>query len=144
MVKSRLGTFVQAGYASGVRVPSRLRVKRLRCCQIKNGGACMKTFLWAGKLLTLLFWGVVLLNLIQPFATPFALLLNAAGALVLVAHALELWLFDKRVAVCANPYLERVWVMVFGIFHLAGLPAQSIPPLSEPQQREQSTEAENA
>lgn len=103
----------------------------------------MKTFLWAGKLLTLLFWAVVLSNLIQPFATPFALLLNAAGVLVLLAHALELWLFDKRVAVCAKPHLQRVWVMVFGIFHLAGLPAQSIPSHSE-QQNELPSETDNA
>lgn len=84
----------------------------------------MKIFLLAGKVLTDVFGGLVLLNLLQPFASPFALLLNAAGAVVLLVHALELWLFDKRLAACANPHLARVLVMLFGIFHLAGLPAE--------------------
>ena len=109
----------------------------------------MKIFLLAGKVLTAVFWGIVLFNLLQPFASPFALLLNSVGAVVLLVHALELWLFDKRLAVCANPHLARVLVMLFGIFHLAGLPTTLAQvshekESSEAAQGEQHVEAENA
>lgn len=109
----------------------------------------MKIFLLAGKVLTAAFWGIVLLNLLQPFASPFALLLNSVGAVVLLVHALELWLFDKRLAVCANPHLARVLVMLFGIFHLAALPTKLAQvshekESSEAAQGEQHVEAENA
>jgi len=113
----------------------------------KLPGADMKTFLTLGKVLTALFWGVVLANLLQPFAQPFALLLNGAGAFILLIHALELWFFDKRIAACPKPALERVQVMLFGIFQLLGLPAEQAAVAavaeSEPEQTLQM-EAENA
>lgn len=107
-------------------------------------GADMKTFLTLGKVLTALFWGVLLANLLQPFAQPFALLLNGAGAFILLIHALELWFFDKRIAACSKPAQERVQVMLFGVFQLLGLPAeQAAVVVAEPEQTLQM-EAENA
>lgn len=108
-------------------------------------GADMKTFLMLGKVLTALFWGVVLANLLQPFAQPFALLLNAAGVLILLLHALELWFFDRRIAACPKPAQERVQVMLFGVFQLLGLPAgpAAAAGVAEPEQALQM-EAENA
>ncbi len=106
----------------------------------------MKTFLLLGKVLTALFWGVVLANLLQPFAQPFALLLHAAGALILLVHGLELWLFDKRITTSAKPAQERVQVMLFGVFQLLGLPDEPNAPqhVAEHPQEELQLEAENA
>ncbi len=92
-------------------------------------GANMKILLGLGKVLTALFWGVVLANLINPFAQPFALLLNMAGALLVLIHGLELWLFNERVNGRTRLGLERVQILLFGIFHLQGLslaPAQLV------------------
>ncbi|WP_372865823.1 DUF1145 domain-containing protein [Pseudomonas sp.] len=89
----------------------------------------MKILLGLGKVLTALFWGVVLANLINPFAQPFALLLNMAGALLVLIHGLELWLFNERVNGRTRLGLERVQILLFGIFHLQGLslaPAQLV------------------
>jgi putative membrane protein len=83
----------------------------------------MKKFLVLGKVLAAIFWGVVLANLLQPFAQPFALLLQLAGALLLLIHGLELWAFNKRLGACQNPAQERVQILLFGIFHLHGLSA---------------------
>lgn len=105
----------------------------------------MKTFLTLGKALTALFWGVVVANLLQPFAQPFALLLNSAGTFILLVHALELWFFDKRIAACPTPVQERVQVMLFGIFQLLGLPTAqtAVAGAAKPEQALQM-EAENA
>ncbi|MGB4075866.1 DUF1145 domain-containing protein [Pseudomonas sp.] len=107
----------------------------------------MKTFLNVGKVLTALFWGVVLANLLQPFAQPFALLLYVAGASILLIHGLELWVFGSRIGACAKPVQERLQVMCFGIFHLLGLPAELVhpqPQVAELPQDELQLEAENA
>lgn len=81
----------------------------------------MRIFLLVGKVLTLLFWLLVLVNLFAGFAKPFGLLLQTTGALVLVAHALELLLFKSRLQHRPKPWLDRLQVMVFGMFHLYGL-----------------------
>lgn len=81
----------------------------------------MRIFLLVGKVLTLLFWLLVLVNLFAGFAKPVGLLLQATGALVLVAHALELLLFKSRLQHRPKPWLDRLQVMVFGMFHLYGL-----------------------
>jgi putative membrane protein len=104
----------------------------------------MKAFLTAAKVLTALFWGVVLANLLLPFAQPFALLLNAAGAFILLVHALELWLFNQRIAACPKPVQERVQVMLFGVFQLLGMPAEPTLKTLEQPQEEIQLEAENA
>jgi putative membrane protein len=82
----------------------------------------MRVFLLVGKLSALLFWALVLVNLFAGFAKPFGLLLQITGALVLVVHALELLLFKTRLRQCPKPWLDRLQVMLFGVFHLYGLP----------------------
>ncbi len=84
----------------------------------------MNKFLGVGKALAALFWGVTLVNLVEPLAQPFALLLQLASASILLLHGLELWLFDQRISRCSRPGLERAQVMLFGIFHALALPAQ--------------------
>jgi putative membrane protein len=93
----------------------------VRANKTTNGRGDMRVFLLLGKLLTLLFWVLVLLNLFVGFAKPFGLLLQVAGALVLLAHALELLLFKSRLQHRPKPWLDRLQVMLFGIFHLYGL-----------------------
>lgn len=82
----------------------------------------MSKFLGVGKVLAVLFWGLTLINLVEPLVQPFALLLQLAGALILLIHGLELWLFDQRIRRCSRPGLERAQVMLFGIFHALALP----------------------
>lgn len=89
----------------------------------------MSILLGLGKVLAALFWGAVLANLLDLFAQPFALLLNLAGALLVLIHGLELWLFNERVHGRTRPGFERVQILLFGIFHLQALslaPAQAV------------------
>lgn len=86
-----------------------------------TGRGDMRVFLLAGKLVTLLFWALVVINLFVPFAHPFGLLLQVAGALVLLVHVLELGLFRSRFQQRPKPWLDRLQVMLFGVFHLYGL-----------------------
>lgn len=104
----------------------------------------MKIFLTLGKVLTALFWGVVLANFLHPFAQPFTLLLNAAGAFILLAHALELWLFEKRIAASPKLALVRVQVMLFGVFQLLGLPDETVVQAVEQPQEELQMEVGHA
>ena len=82
----------------------------------------MRIFLRLGKVLALLFWALVLVNLLANFAKPFGMLLHVAGASVLLIHGLELLLFKTRLTNRPRLWLERLQVLVFGVFHLLGLP----------------------
>lgn len=81
----------------------------------------MRVFLRVGKLITLLFWALVLVSWFAGFAKPFGLLLQVTGALVLLAHALELLVFKSRLQHRPKPWLDRLQVMLFGVFHLYAL-----------------------
>ena len=63
----------------------------------------MKLLLRLGKLLALLFWVVVLVNLFKPLTNPFHLLVNLVGILLLLTHLLELVLFNASVKHRAHP-----------------------------------------
>lgn len=78
----------------------------------------MKTIAGLGKLLATLFWCVVLVNLITPYAQPFAQLLTLAGVAVLALHLLELALFRREISTQPNVTVARVQVLAFGIFHI--------------------------
>ncbi|WP_434572233.1 DUF1145 domain-containing protein [Pseudomonas sp. R3-56] len=82
----------------------------------------MKVFWWLGRLLTLLFWVVVLVNLVMPFVHPLHLLVNLAGVSLLAIHLLELLLFRARFRGRPAPGRDRLRVLLFGIFHLQTLP----------------------
>lgn len=81
----------------------------------------MKHIMMMGKGLAALFWGVLIANLLQPFAQPFALLLNLFGLAVLAIHAAEYLLFKERLSNQPQPLLQVLQVMLFGIFHLLSL-----------------------
>ncbi|SDI46117.1 putative membrane protein [Pseudomonas flavescens] len=87
----------------------------------------MKTIAGLGKLLATLFWCVVLANLIDPYAQPFAQWLTLAGAAVLALHAVELALFNGLLGAQPRVAVARVQVLVFGIFHLWTLPKAALP-----------------
>lgn len=83
----------------------------------------MKAFVGLGKLVALLFWLAVLANLLHPFAHPFATLLKVAGGLILLIHILELLALGARLKGRSSPWLDRIQVLLFGIFHFLSLPA---------------------
>lgn len=82
----------------------------------------MKALLGLGKVIALLFWLAVLANLIQPFAHPFGTLLNAAGALVLLIHIIETLVLRGRLRGRPRPGMDRLQILLFGVFHFATLP----------------------
>ncbi|UCJ16529.1 DUF1145 domain-containing protein [Pseudomonas sp. MM211] len=82
----------------------------------------MKTIAGLGKLLATLFWCVILVNLINPYAQPFAQLLALAGVSVLVLHLLELALFNGVLRAQPRAAVARIQVLAFGIFHIWTLP----------------------
>jgi len=97
----------------------------------------MKVFLQVGKTAVAVFWLLVLFNLISPLNKPVDLLLNGLGALVLLAHIVELALFGNRLRGLPSVNLHRAQVLLFGIFHLYGLaepaaPAEAEAPVAEP------------
>ena len=63
----------------------------------------MKAFLGLGKLVTLVFWGAVLVNLLHPFAYPLNWLLSIAGGLILLIHLIEILVLGRRLKARAHP-----------------------------------------
>ncbi|MDH4872267.1 DUF1145 domain-containing protein [Pseudomonas sp. BN515] len=82
----------------------------------------MRLFMGLGKVVALLFWLVVIVNLVSPFAKPFDMLLNGAGILLILVHLFEIMLFNSLLRGRANPWLDRLQLLLFGIFHLLGIP----------------------
>ncbi|MEB0122724.1 DUF1145 domain-containing protein [Pseudomonas sp. CCI1.2] len=78
----------------------------------------MKLFWGLGKMLTLGFWLVVLINTVIALPNPFDLLINMAGSLLLLTHLLELVLFNGSLRGRARPWLDRGQILLFGIFHM--------------------------
>ncbi|MNZ37461.1 hypothetical protein D3C78_549070 [compost metagenome] len=86
----------------------------------------MKLLTTLGRLLAVLFWLAVLGNLIAPFAAPFALLLNLAGAGMLLLHVLQLGLCRDRLKASPRPTGDRLLLLVFGAFYLDALPSAEV------------------
>ena len=82
----------------------------------------MKLLTTLGRLLAVPFWLAVLVNLISPFAAPFALLLDLAGAAVFALHLLQLWLCHARIKAGTRPTRDRLLLLLFGAFYLDALP----------------------
>ncbi|WP_191485419.1 DUF1145 domain-containing protein [Pseudomonas sp. FEN] len=78
----------------------------------------MKVLWGLGKVLTLVFWLVVLVNLVQPLISPFRVLVDLAGSLLLLTHLLEVLLFNGSVRERAHPWRDRAQILLFGLFHL--------------------------
>jgi len=90
----------------------------------------MKVFWGLGRVLTLLFWLVVLFNLFVPFVNPLHLLVNLAGSLLFVTHVLELLLFNGSLRGRSHPWRDRLYILIVGIFHLQTIPAPAVPEAS--------------
>ncbi|MEZ1318575.1 DUF1145 domain-containing protein [Pseudomonas fluorescens] len=83
----------------------------------------MKVVWGLGKLLTLLFWAVVLVNLMTPFVYPLHLLVTLAGGALAVLHLLEALFCFRSLRGRAHPWRDRLKIVLFGVFHLQTLPA---------------------
>jgi putative membrane protein len=78
----------------------------------------MKLFWGLGKVLTLGFWLVVLVNAAVVLPNPFAVLIKLAGSLLLLTHVMELFLFNGSLRGRSHPWRDRLQIVFFGIFHL--------------------------
>lgn len=78
----------------------------------------MKVFWGLGKILTLGFWVVVLVNQAVGFPMPFQMLVQLAGCLLLMTHVMELFLFNGSLRGRLHPWRDRLQILLFGIFHL--------------------------
>ncbi|WP_296255835.1 MULTISPECIES: DUF1145 domain-containing protein [unclassified Pseudomonas] len=78
----------------------------------------MKVVWGLGKVLTLGFWAVVLVNQVAVLPIPFDMLITLAGSLLLLTHLMELFLFNGSLRGRPHPWLDRVQILIFGIFHL--------------------------
>ncbi len=103
----------------------------------------MSKLLGVGKALAAVFWALVLVNLIEPFAQPFALLLQLAGIALVSIHGLELWLFADRINRSPQPWKARAQVALFGVFHALALTAEP-EPVAQGAPEEMQLEAEHA
>ncbi|MBD1554214.1 DUF1145 domain-containing protein [Pseudomonas typographi] len=81
------------------------------------------------KVLMLVFWWVVLVNLFMPMVWPFRAWVNLAGAAMLVLHVLELFAFNGHLRDRSHRNIDRMQVLLLGVFHIQSVPA----PISRPQ-----------
>ncbi len=82
----------------------------------------MKVFWGLGKALTVVFWWVVLMNLLSPAEKPFHLLINAAGATVLALHVLEVLVFNRLLRERSHRWFDRLQILLVGVFHIQSIP----------------------
>ena len=86
----------------------------------------MKVIWGLGKLLTLMFWLVVLVNQLTPFVYPLHLLVDLAGCLLAGLHLLEAVFCFHTLRGRAHPWLDRLKILFFGVFHLQTIPAPTV------------------
>lgn len=78
----------------------------------------MNTFFSTGKWLTLGFWVLPIGGLLGLFDEPWDGYFVIAGAVILIAHALELALnFGKLKAIGRTDTMDVVMVLLVGLFH---------------------------
>lgn len=82
----------------------------------------MRLIMGVGKVVALLFWLAVIANLVSPFSKPFDMLLNGAGILLILVHLFEIMLFNSLLRGRANPWRDRLQLLLFGVFHLLTIP----------------------
>jgi putative membrane protein len=76
------------------------------------------------------FWLVVLVNQLTPFIYPLHLLVNLAGCLLAGLHLLEAMFCFRTLRGRAHPWLDRLKILFFGVFHLQTIPAPNVPKAS--------------
>lgn len=82
----------------------------------------MKFILGLGKALTVVFWWVVLVNLLMPQPSPLHLLINAAGIVLLGLHVLEVLCFNASLRERSHRWFDRLQILLTGIFHVMSIP----------------------
>ncbi|MDU9402274.1 DUF1145 domain-containing protein [Pseudomonas sp. zfem004] len=82
----------------------------------------MKFILGLGKVLTVLFWWVVLFNLFMPQPLPLNLLINTAGIFLLSLHVLEVLFFNASLRGRSHRWFDRLQILLTGIFHVMSIP----------------------
>ncbi|WP_194789317.1 DUF1145 domain-containing protein [Pseudomonas sp. UFMG81] len=82
----------------------------------------MKFILGLGKVLTVLFWWVVLFNLLMPQPLPLNLLINATGIVLLTLHVLEVLFFNGSLRGRSHRWFDRLQILLTGIFHVMSIP----------------------
>lgn len=102
--------------------PRPVNVLRYQKNQSKRAG--MKALLGVGKALALAFWLVFGAALAKRFGAPFEQLVYLLGAFLALLHGAQLWLFSDLLSGRASPWLDRVQILLFGIFHLYPLKAE--------------------
>lgn len=65
-----------------------------------------------------LFWLLALINLVQPFAGSY---MSWIALLMLLVHLLEIALLHDRLQRQAQPWRDRLQVLLFGVLHLRTL-----------------------
>ncbi|WNW11519.1 DUF1145 domain-containing protein [Pseudomonas sp. DTU_2021_1001937_2_SI_NGA_ILE_001] len=81
----------------------------------------MKLFWGLGKLLMLVVWAVILLNLAVRLPGPFDVLFDLAGGLLLAVHVLDILVFNARLRGRPQPWRDRGKIILFGIFHIKAI-----------------------
>ena len=80
------------------------------------------------KALTLVFWWLVVLNLLSPFPKPFSAWVNLAGAFLLLLHIAEMLIFNRRLQSRSHRWLDRTQILLLGIFHLHSVREAAVVP----------------
>lgn len=83
----------------------------------------MKSLLALGKILTVVFWWVVLVNLLIPQEFPFNQLISIAGATLFALHVLEVLFFNGCLRGRSHRWFDRLQILLVGIFHIVSIPA---------------------
>ncbi len=87
----------------------------------------MEAVLKALRIMILPFWGLVLLAPFIALLADYQTLLLQLGALVFVAHLLEIPLFFRRFKNSPGGWLQAtVLTLIFGMFHLLRYPASKV------------------
>ncbi|SHN21868.1 putative membrane protein [Pseudomonas asturiensis] len=81
----------------------------------------MKWVWGLGKVLMLGFWLVVLVNAVVEAPSPFGVMIDMAGSLLLLTHLLELILFNASLRGRKHPWRDRGKIVLFGIFHVQSI-----------------------
>ncbi|WP_462401926.1 DUF1145 domain-containing protein [Pseudomonas sp. Marseille-QA0332] len=81
----------------------------------------MQVLLGLGKLLTVAFWWVALINLLMPQVLPFNLLINAVAILLLGLHVLEILFFNASLRGRSHRWFDRLQILLTGIFHVMSI-----------------------
>lgn len=89
-----------------------------------HGGAGMKVLWGLGKCAGLVFWLVAVINLLQPFTDPIHLAVNLVASVLLLVHLLEVLVFNRTLKTRAHPWVDRLQVLLFGIFHIKSMEAR--------------------